>query len=318
MEECVQTDRIKRVLSIYDTLLAGGTVNRTAEAEKFGVSAKTIKRDIDDIRSYLSYRLAESGEICQIAYKRGKGGYQLQGAFNTKLSNSEILAVSKILLDSRAFRKEEMERLLDKLMECCVPKDNSRIIKELVQNEAFHYVEPRHKKKFLPLLWEIGEAVKSKKYIEAEYLRTKDHTVVKRRLCPVAILFSEYYFYMTAFIDDENVRKGFDNPDDIFPTIYRIDRIERLKVLDEHFYTPYKDRFEEGEFRKRIQFMLGGKLQTVKFEYSGPSIEAVLDRLPTARILDEKDGVYTISAEVFGKGIDIWLRGQGENVRVLG
>ena len=57
--------------------------------------------------------------------------------------------------------------------------------------------------------------------------------------------------------------------------------------------------------------MYGGKLQKVKFKYKGTSVEAVLDRLPTAKILGRKDGVYTISAEVFGKGIDMWLRSKG-------
>ena len=130
-------------------------------------------------------------------------------------------------------------------------------------------------------------------------------------------MFSEYYFYVTAFIDDEELRRNFDVMNDSFPTIYRVDRIRKVKVLDERFRIPYKDRFEEGEFRKRIQFMYGGKLQKIKFKYEGCDIDAILDRLPTAQILSEEDGVYTVAAEVFGKGIDMWLRSQGENVEVV-
>ncbi len=89
-----------------------------------------------------------------------------------------------------------------------------------------------------------------------------------------------------------------------------------MKVTEERFRVSYAQRFEEGEFRKRAQFMFGGKLRTVRFVYTGPSLEAVLDRLPTARVL-EKDGAYTIEAEVFGDGIDMWLRSQGEDARVL-
>jgi hypothetical protein len=63
--------------------------------------------------------------------------------------------------------------------------------------------------------------------------------------------------------------------------------------------------------------MYGGKLQKVKFQYSGSDVNAVLDRLPTAEILEEKEGVYTIKAEVFGKGIDMWLRSQGDVVKVI-
>ena len=33
-----------------------------------------------------------------------------------------------------------------------------------------------------------------------------------------------------------------------------------------------------------------------------------------AEIVEEKDGVYTVSAEVFGKGVDMWLRSQGEKI----
>jgi hypothetical protein len=63
--------------------------------------------------------------------------------------------------------------------------------------------------------------------------------------------------------------------------------------------------------------MYGGKLQKVKFKYSGSDIDAVLDRFPCAKILSEEDGVFTVSAEVFGKGIDMWLRSQGENITKL-
>ena len=96
-----------------------------------------------------------------------------------------------------------------------------------------------------------------------------------------------------------------------------IDRIKSYEVLEEHFHIPYNERFEEGEFRKRIQFMYGGKLQRVTFKYSGLNVEAVLDRLPTAKILQYENGIYTISAEVFGKEIDMWLRSQGDVVEIV-
>lgn len=46
-------------------------------------------------------------------------------------------------------------------------------------------------------------------------------------------------------------------------------------------------------------------------------MEAVLDRLPTAEIVGERDGTYEIRAEVFGKGIDMWLKSQGNRVKRL-
>lgn len=313
MEE-YKSDKIKRVLGIYTKLMNGHLVNKVEEARRYKVNERSIQRDIDNIRNYLADDAEIAGYMNAVAYDRIGKGYRMEQIYRMKLSNSEILAICKILLDSRAFTKEEMKDILDRLVLCCTPECNQDLVKDLVCNELFHYVELRHKTRFLDKMWNIGESIRSCHYIEIEYSRIKGKKKVKRILKPVAIMFSEYYFYVTAFIDDEEVKKNFDVINDSFPTIYRIDRIENMKVLDKRFSIPYRDRFEEGEFRKRVQFMYGGKLQKVKFKYSGDNIEAVLDRLPTADVLCEEDGVYTVVAEVFGKGIEMWLRSQGEVV----
>ena len=297
--------------------MRGDIVNKAHEAKEYGVDERSIQRDIESIRNFLDLNIEQTGVVNSVIYDRVQKGYRMEQIYKIKLTNSEILAICKILLDSRAFTKKEMEEMLRKLIECCVPQNNQRLVADLIKNEEFHYIEPRHKTVFIDKLWDLGEAIQQCRYIEIEYLRTKDKAIVKRKVKPVAIMFSEYYFYLTAFIDDDKLREHFDVINDSFPTIYRIDRIKSMNILDERFHIPYSSRFEEGEFRKRIQFMYGGKLQKIKFRYSGSSVEAVLDRLPTSQILDETDGVYTISAEVFGKGIDMWLRSQGDGVEMV-
>ena len=310
-------EKTERVLGIYTKLMRGDIVNKAHEAKEYGVDERSIQRDIESIRNFLDLNVEQTGVVNSVIYDRVQKGYRMEQIYRIKLTNSEILAICKILLDSRAFTKKEMEEMLRKLIECCVPQNNQRLVADLIKNEEFHYIEPRHKTVFIDKLWDLGEAIQQCRYIEIEYLRTKDKAIVKRKVKPVAIMFSEYYFYLTAFIDDDKLREHFDVINDSFPTIYRIDRIKSMNILDERFHIPYSSRFEEGEFRKRIQFMYGGKLQKIKFRYSGSSVEAVLDRLPTSQILDETDGVYTISAEVFGKGIDMWLRSQGDAVEVV-
>ncbi|CVI71241.1 hypothetical protein BN3660_02177 [Eubacteriaceae bacterium CHKCI004] len=310
-------EKTERVLGIYTKLMRGDIVNKAHEAKEYGVDERSIQRDIESIRNFLDLNIEQTGVVNSVIYDRVQKGYRMEQIYKIKLTNSEILAICKILLDSRAFTKKEMEEMLRKLIECCVPQNNQRLVADLIKNEEFHYIEPRHKTVFIDKLWDLGEAIQQCRYIEIEYLRTKDKAIVKRKVKPVAIMFSEYYFYLTAFIDDDKLREHFDVINDSFPTIYRIDRIKSMSILDERFHIPYSSRFEEGEFRKRIQFMYGGKLQKIKFRYSGSSVEAVLDRLPTAQILDETDGVYTISAEVFGKGIDMWLRSQGDAVEMV-
>lgn len=230
------------------------------------------------------------------------------------LNNSEILAVCKILLESRSMRKDEMLPILDRLISCCVPEGSKRAVSELLANEKYHYIGPHHDRHILPGLWEIGQAIQEHRVMELEYERMKEPKLVHRRVQPVGIMFSEYYFYLTAFLGN---RAAFDNPDDLFPTIYRIDRIRSFRLLDEHFQVPYTERFQEGEFRKRVQFMYGGKLERIRFKYIGLSIESVLDRLPTAEIRSKDEEGWIVEAEVFGKGIEMWLRSQGDHIRIL-
>ena len=319
MEEEIKSDKIERILRIYTKLINGDIVNKSQEAMLFSVNERSIQRDIDDIRTYLDDEGSRTGFLNTVIYDREKKGYRLEQIYRTKFSNGEVLALCKILLDSRAFVKEDMTAMLNKLISNCVPKTNQQLVQDLIRNEEFHYVEPRHRSRFIDTIWELGQACHSSSIIEVDYQRIRDKSVVTRRLKPVAIMFSEYYFYLAAFIDDPGVRSDFDEKDDPFPTIYRIDRIQKLTVTDQKFHIPYRDRFEEGEFRKRIQFMYGGRLQRVKFRYNGPDIDAVLDRLPTAQVLDydEENHVYTVSAEVFGKGINMWLRSQGDYVEVM-
>lgn len=310
-------NKIERVLNIYTRLSNGALINKAAEAARFDVNERSIQRDIEDIRTFLE-NSSDNGGYNQLVYDHSAKGYRLEYVNKLNLKNSEMLALCKILLDSRAFTKDEMTDILKRLVDCCVPKSEQKLVRELIRNEEFHYIELQHKTRFIDMMWEIGQAIRECRYIEIDYFRLKDKSVVKRKVKPVAIMFSEYYFYLTAFIDDKDeARKDFDIINDLFPTIYRIDRIKRLTVLGEKFHIPYSSRFEEGEFRKRIQFMYGGRLQRIKFEYSGLDVDAVLDRLPTAKIISESEGVYTITAEVFGKGVDMWLRSQGENVKLL-
>lgn len=300
----------ERILGIYTKLLDGNVIIKADEAAHYGVTERSIQRDIDSLRAFLADQHTDQDVI----YDRKQGGYRLINHQPSALSNSEILAVCKILLESRSMPRTEMLPILDKLLACCVSEESKQSVKELIANEKYYYIEPHHGQRILPGLWELGQAIRKHQLIEITYERMKDPKLERRRVKPVGIMFSEYYFYLTAFGDDKS---SFTNPDALSPTIYRLDRIRHFTVTGETFSVPYKNRFQEGEFRKRIQFMYGGQLQTVRFTYEGPSIEAVLDRLPTAKITGEHDGVYEVRAEVFGTGIEMWLRSQGQSVTVL-
>lgn len=293
----------QRLLGIFDRLSRGELISKEMLAREYGVTEKSIQRDIDDIRSYLAGDKDEgAADIC---YDRQAKGYRLVEEESRCLTRKEILAMAKILLESRAFAKEELHTILDKLIEAC-PREGRKVVEDMIRNETFCYVPLRHGKKLLDALWDISLFIKNREIIRFSYKRQdgaeKEHTAK-----PVALLFSEFYFYLVAYKEEETE----------FPTIFRVDRIKDMESTGNTFHIPYADRFKDGEFRKRVQFMYPGPLRRVKFTYSGPSVEAVLDRLPTAQILEEKDGVYTITAEAYGIGIDMWLGSQGNKVKVI-
>ena len=62
--------------------------------------------------------------------------------------------------------------------------------------------------------------------------------------------------------------------------------------------------------------MYSGKLHKLKFWFRGPSLEAILDRIPTAEVLKHTEKGFLISAEAYGEGIEMWLKSQGDNVEM--
>lgn len=217
----MRNSRLDRILYIQQVLVQGGVLNKQQTADRFGVSEKTIQRDLDTLRNHF----ADSEPRREILYNSAKGGYLLDDTLSRFLTSSEILAVCKILLESRSMVKEEMFPILDKLILACTPLDRLNQVKDLISNERFHYVEPQHGRKFIESLWEIGTAIENHNVMEITYCRTHDGETRVRTIEPVGILFSEYYFYLAAFIEGIDKDKHFKNPQDNSPTIYRIDRI---------------------------------------------------------------------------------------------
>ncbi len=311
------TSKSSRVLELYSMLLKGQILRKQDLAEYYGVNSKSIQRDIELIRSFLADTALQQGLYQTIVYDSKEKGYKLTSEKNSYLSEGEMLAVCKILIESRAFSKEVVTSLLNTILNLTISPNSQKQIKDYIGNELFNYRDLTHPSINTNMLWEISEAIQKHKYVEVTYRRLKNEDVVKRKIMPVGIIFSEFYFYLLGDIEDKAKRDSFQKKEDPYPTIYRIDRIQALKVLDEQFSVEYSERFQTGQYKNRVQYMFGGEIQIIEFKYYGPSIEAVLDKLPMAEVIEEKEGYYTIRAETFGKGILMWLLSQGSNVEVI-
>ncbi len=295
-----------RLIKLYEILQRGEGVSKKQLMEMFRVTEKTVQRDIADLRIYL----AEEGNYADeeiIKYNRQKNEYYLTKFQREWLRSSEIMAVCKVLIESRGFCKEELDALVDKLMKQVEPLD-SKLVTMMIRNEKHFYEQPKHGKRMMDKLWEMSKYVMKKNVIQIEY-ETKVGKETAPFIKPMAIMFSEYYFYLIAYIADES--------EDV-PVAFRIDRIKKITEINKKSTIPSEKNFSEGEFRKRVSFMYTGKLNRIKFRFSGPSLEAIQDRIPTVEIVEEEgNGSYILTAESYGSGMEMWLRTQGDWVEML-
>lgn len=305
-----------RILDMILQLMEGRIINKQFACDAYKVNERTIRRDIETIRCYYAEKMTITGEYQDIVYQPDKKGYVLVGRrkYNKILSNSEILVISKILLGSRVLAKNELFVILDKIIDRCPSENCKEQVYELIRNEELNYSSLHYDRPLVDFIWQLGKAITNQNKLKIKY-RKMDGNTFEKTVEPVAILFSGDGFYLLASADEEAIM-GLREAENVklSPVAYKIDRIDECQILFEHFKTLYKDKSREDQFHKHVQLMNSDSLRKVQFEYKGTSIESVLDCLPTAVIDKEENGVYTVSAEVFGNGFDMWMESQGSNL----
>ncbi|MEG2197871.1 MAG: WYL domain-containing protein [Cellulosilyticaceae bacterium] len=306
MKTQIKGNKTTRLLKLLQHLGSGQCVSKCELAQQFEVSEKSIQRDIEDLRDYMSN--LENYRNCEVRYNRIKKGYYIEGDREDRLTIGETVVVVKILLESRALVREELESILQKVLKNISQEDRGMISK-IIGNEQLHYTELTHKSKIIDKILGLSMYIEQQEILEISYKR-QDGKKILKHIKPLNIMFSEYYFYLIAY--NANEKK-----EDNTPIMYRIDRIQTINMINQKFRITYNSRFEEGEFRKRIQFMYSGELRTIKFKFFGYAIEAVLDRLPTAVILEQNKDEVIFKATIYGSGIEMWLLSQGYLVEVL-
>ena len=130
------TPKTDRILNIYSRLVNGDTLRKKELAQQFHVTERSVQRDMESLRCFFT----EQGLQQDIVYDKTAKGYRLESPAHALLNNSEILAVCKILLESRSMRRDEMFPILDMLIACCVPERSKQTVTELLANEKYHYV----------------------------------------------------------------------------------------------------------------------------------------------------------------------------------
>ena len=314
----MKQEKKNRTLEIFFRAIRGEDISPVKLAEIYGVSTKSITRNINEIKNFL----AESRELvghAELEYSYASKAYRL--FFDEFLSDKEVFAVAKVIIGSRAFSEADISLIIGKLKRFASAGDRNKL-DELIRREMYHYSAVKHDcENVIENLWRLIGAITEKKEITISYHR-KDRSFSDKRIQPVSLMFSEYYFYLIAYYPAQ-----YDEP-----RYFRVDRItaivEHRKRFDAGEIPNYDEGehrkraeqipgFDEGQLRKRNQYMFYGKLRRIRFWYTGPSVQAILDKLPTAKIIERGSGKYLLEAEVYGDGIKMFLLSQGMWVKVV-
>lgn len=340
------------VLDLYDRLIKGDVI-RVKEVERdYGKDRKTVLRYFKDIEGYLKTQLMERPlEVQDIAesifdkdmfndskydfwldlrseefteyveehgplfYDKKEDSYELIWPQHMALTPSEYLCICKILLESRSMVREEMEPIIKKLLINSIKTSEQKNVINMIKNELHHYIEPTHGEKFIELMWNLEEAILQHRFIKVLYQAAYRNAAREYTVMPVGLMFSEYYFYLIIYRTKEEDGKTIQDGD--YPHCFRIDRIQEAELLDRTFRLPYREKFSEGEFRRRVQFMSPGPLQVFRFKFEGNSVEHILDRFPDAIHEDLGNGQHRFEISVYGdRGMKMWMATQGEQIKL--
>ena len=299
----MENSKQNRLLEIFFRVLRGEDIFVQKLANEYEVSTKSITRCINDLKAFL----AENRELVgntELRYSYQDKCYRLY--MDDFLTNKELFSLVEVIIGARAFSKIELLALTDKLRRFTTSEDRAKL-NDLISKELYHYSEVKHDcESVQDRLWQIVNCIGEKREISIEYYRM-DRSWVTHRLRPVSVMFTDYYFYLIAFKTDGDTKK---------PVYFRVDRIKGVTEHRKRFTSYDAPAFDEGLLRRRSLFMWPGKLRTIRFEFTGPSVQAVLDKLPTAKIIERSGSKYVIEAETYGDGIKMWLLSQGSWVKV--
>lgn len=305
MSEDVKEIKVDRVMELFFRALKGESLSAQALADEYQVSTRSITRDLNSLKNFLADHRETIG-YAELEYSSSDHCYRLN--MDSFLSNKELLAITKVLIGSRAFSNADLLEIINKLKTNTTPGDRDRL-QNLISHELYYYDEVGADcKSVIDNVWKLTSCISSSSTIAINYYKM-NRTLISRELKPVSIIFSEYYFYLIAYETDG------DRQD--IPLYFRIDRITGITVHREKYTLTQNQNVDEGLLRRKSQFMWPGPSRKIRFEFTGPSVQAILDRIPTAKVIDRHGNTSIIEAEVFGDGIKMFLLSQGVWVKVI-
>lgn len=275
--------QVNRLFEIIYILLEKENVTAKELAEHFGVSVRTIYRDIDVL----------SRSNIPIYTNQGKGGginlldnFVLDKSLISEDEQNQILfalqSLEKLNVNNEKMLLDKMSILFNKATRNWIEIDFSSWGTDSTQNERFN---------------KLKEAILNKQVVEITYFNSYGEENI-RQVEPLQIWFKDKSWYIKAFC---RLKQDY--------RIFKIARIRDIKILDEHFE---KDLPVEKEEKTKF------KVISLKLEISKEMAYRVYDEFEKENINKNENGDFIVEVEypenewVYG-----YILSFGEYVKVL-
>jgi predicted DNA-binding transcriptional regulator YafY len=256
--------KINRLLEITLTLLNKNTVTAEEMAERFGVSTRTIYRDVDEL---------SSAGVPVFTNRGNKGGISLLENFainRTMLTEHERDSLLLALKTLQATRYPEIDAILEKI---------GAVFKKAADDWV--HIEfspwgsgPNDENKFL----NIKRAILENKVVVFDYINA-DGIMSRRNIEPMQLLFKGQAWYVWGYCRMKHDFRTF-----------RISRIKDLSITGESFSRRTLENIKNDEPPPLMP-----KTVTLKLRFKPEDLYRVYDDYDEERITRNKDGTYDVT-----------------------
>ena len=176
---------------LYYQLLNGKSVDKIIYCIENGVNERTFERDIEEIRLFLSEIYSEN----QLLFERESNTYYLSGRRPKYIDRMDATVILKLLLESKAFRQDEMDGLLEIMLSTVSPYD-AKAIKKYLSYEIQGY-NSTIETAILKILGDLYAVLNAGYDIEV-MMKSIDGTAEKRIVSPLEIGYKYNEFSLIA------------------------------------------------------------------------------------------------------------------------
>jgi predicted DNA-binding transcriptional regulator YafY len=283
--------KLNRLLEITTILLNKKTVTAAELAERFGVSTRTIYRDIDV--------LSASGVPVYCA-QGARGGISILEGYTVNravISGEERAALDSVLLGLQtleATRYPEISSVLEKLGGIFKQVDSDWISVDFSPWGS----NPNDGNKFS----DIKTAILKSRVIEVDYINAHNEKS-RRKIEPLRLIFKSQAWYLWGFCLFRNEYRTF-----------RISRIKTARITDEEFdrNEPHITEEKESDYENEKTCM------RLVLEFTSAALYRLCDDYDSEMLADNGDGTYTVTLYFpEGEWIYSYILSYGTAVRVI-